>query len=52
MKLCDLVYPFHKDGDKTIGMIVDLYNNRCSVYAVLIEGRVYTVPKHQLVLAW
>ena len=53
MRLSDLVYPFYSEGDsKTIGMIVDLFHNRCSVYGVLINGNIYTVPKHKLVLAW
>ena len=53
MKLGDLVHPFWCEGDtKTIGMIIDLFHNRCSVYGVLINGNIYTVPKHKLVLAW
>ena len=53
MKLGDLVHPFWCEGDtKTIGMIIDLFHNRCSVYGVLINGKIYTVPKHKLVLAW
>ena len=53
MQLGDLVYPFQSEGDnKTIGMIVDLFHNRCSVYGVLVGGNIYTVPRHKLVLAW
>ena len=51
MKLGDLVYPFLEYGDKSIGMIVETYNNRTSVYNVLVNGNVYVVPKHKLVLA-
>ena len=53
MKLSDLVYPFYRDGDTiTIGMIVETYNNRTSVYNIFVNGRVYIIPKHKLVLAW
>ena len=53
MKLGDLVHPFWCEGDtKTIGIIIDLFHNRCSVFGVLINGNVYTVPRHKLVLAW
>ena len=51
MQLNDLVYPFLEYGDKSIGMIVETYNNRNSVYNVLVKGKVYVVPKHKLVLA-
>tara|TARA_B100000674_G_scaffold486172_1_gene494223 strand:+ start:812 stop:985 length:174 start_codon:yes stop_codon:yes gene_type:complete len=49
--LNDLVYPFLEYNDKSIGMIVETYNNRNSVYNVLVKGKVYVVPKHKLVLA-
>ena len=52
MKLGDLVYPFLGHGDKSIGMIVETYNNRTSAYNVLVNGTVYVIPKHKLVLAW
>ena len=52
MQLNDLVYPFLEYGDKSIGMIVETYNNRTSVYNVLVNGKVYVVPKHKLILAW
>ena len=51
MQLNDLVYPFLEYGDKSIGMIVETYNNRTSVYNVLVKGKVYVVPKHKLILA-
>ena len=51
MQLNDLVYPFLEYGDKSIGMIVETYNNRNSVYNVLVKGKVYVVPKHKLILA-
>ena len=51
MQLNDLVYPFLEYGDKSIGMIVETYNNRTSVYNVLVNGNVYVVPKYKLVLA-
>ena len=51
MQLNDLVYPFLEYNDKSIGMIVETYNNRNSVYNVLVKGKVYVVPKHKLVLA-
>ena len=45
MQLGDLVYPFLKRyNDKTIGMIVDLFHNKCSVYGVLINSAVHVVP--------
>ena len=45
MKVGDLVYPFLKRyNDKTIGIIVDLFHNRCSVYGVLINGAIHVVP--------
>ena len=50
MTLGDLVYPFLEYGDKSVGMIVEIYNNRCSVYNVLVNGNVYVVAKHKLVL--
>ena len=50
MILGDLVYPYLARGDKSIGMIVETYNNRCSVYNVLINGNVYVFPKHKLIL--
>ena len=50
MKLGDLVYPFLEYGDKSIGMIVETYNNRTSVYNVLVNGNVYVVSKHKLIL--
>ena len=50
MQLNDLVYPFLEYGDKSIGMIVETYNNRCSVYNVLVDGKVYVVAKHKLIL--
>ena len=52
MKLGDIVYPFLEYDDKSIGMIVETYNNRTSVYNVLVKGKVYIVPKHKLILAW
>ena len=52
MKLGDIVYPFLEYGDKSIGMIVETYNNRTSVYNVLVNGTVYVVAKHKLILAW
>ncbi len=51
MQLNDLVYPFLMEyGDKSIGMIVETYNNRTSVYNVLVNGNVYVVAKHKLIL--
>lgn len=50
MILGDLVYPFLEYGDKSIGMIVETYNNRCSVYNILVNRNVYVVAKHKLVL--
>ena len=45
MKVGDLVYPFLKRyNDSTIGIIVDLFHNRCSVYGVLINGAVHVIP--------
>ena len=52
MKKGDLVHPFWGHGDKSIGMIVETYNNKVSVYNVLVNGKVYVVPKHKIVLAW
>ena len=52
MQLNDLVYPFLEYDDMSIGMIVETYNNRTSVYNVLVKGKVYVVPKHKLILAW
>ena len=52
MKLGDLVYPFLEYDDKSIGMIVETYNNRTSVYNILVNGTVYVVAKHKLTLAW
>ena len=52
MQLHDIVYPFLEYNDKSIGMIVETYNNRTSVYNVLVKGKVYVVPKHKLILAW
>ena len=52
MQLHDIVYPFLEYDDKSIGMIVETYNNRTSVYNVLVKGKVYVVPKHKLILAW
>ena len=52
MQLNDLVYPFLEHDDKSIGMIVETYNDEISVYNVLVKGKVYTVPKHKLILAW
>ena len=52
MQLGDIVYPFLQYNDKSIGMIIETYNNRTSVYNVLVNGRVYVVPKHKLILAW
>jgi hypothetical protein len=52
MKVGDLVYPYlHAKQRKTIGIIVETYNNKCSVFAVLIEGLIYNIPRFQLVLA-
>ena len=48
----DIVYPFLEHDDKSVGMIVETYNNRTSVYNVLVKGKVYIVPKHKLILAW
>jgi hypothetical protein len=50
VQLNDLVYPFLEYGDKSIGMIVETYNNRTSVYNVLVNGNVYVVAKHKLIL--
>ena len=50
MILGDLVYPFLEYGDKSVGMIVETYNNRTSVYNVLVNRNVYVVAKHKLVL--
>jgi len=45
IKKGDLVYPFLKRyNDKTIGIIVDVFHNRCSVYGVLINGAIHVVP--------
>ena len=52
MQLHDIVYPFLEYDDKSVGMIVETYNNRTSVYNVLVKGKVYIVPKHKLILAW
>ena len=53
MKLGDLVYPFLKRyNDTTIGIIVDLFHNRCSVYGVLINGAVHVVPIIHITPAW
>ena len=52
MQLHDIVYPFLEYDDKSVGMIVETYNNRTSVYNVLVKGKVYVVPKHKLILAW
>ena len=52
MQLNDIVYPFLEYGDKSIGMIVETYNNRTSVYNVLVNGSIYVVAKHKLILAW
>ncbi len=52
MKLGDLVYPFLEYDDQSIGMIVETYNNRTSVYNILVNGTVYVVAKHKLTLVW
>ena len=53
MKLGDLVYPFLKRyNDTTIGIIVDLFHNECSVYCVLINGAVHVVPIIHITPVW
>ena len=41
MQLGDLVYPFLEYGDKSIGMIVETYNNRTSVYNILVKAKIF-----------
>ena len=51
MKAGDLVYwycPVHKPKDCLIGLIVNTYDDRCSVYALLSEGLIYHVPRYQI----
>jgi hypothetical protein len=54
MKVGDLVYTTRlqsaPDHIKTIGMIVETYKNECSVFAILVKGIVYDLPRCQLVL--
>ena len=51
MKAGDLVYwhcPARKEKDCMIGLIVNTYDDRCSVYALLAEGVIYTVPRYRI----
>ena len=52
MKKGDLVYPFWGYGDRTIGIIVETYNDKTSVYNVFVNQKVFVIPKYKLVLAW
>ncbi len=51
MKVGDIVYwvpLFDQKIDRSVGLLVDLFNNRCSVFAVFVNGKVFIVPKYQI----
>lgn len=51
MKVGDLVSwycPANKTKDYIVGLLVNTYNDRCSVYALLTDGVIYVVPRYRI----
>ena len=51
MKVGDIVYwdcLIHQKIDRSVGLLVDIFNNRCSVFAVYTNGKVYVIPRYQI----
>ena len=51
MKAGDIVYwdcLVDQKIDRSIGLLVDTFNDKCSVFAVFVSSRVYIIPRYQI----